>query len=78
MIRLLPRRLAPLAASSLAALGLLALPGSAHHSTAMFEWGQEARLENLVVERWVWTNPHTYIYARDAAGNQTTSATVRK
>ena len=54
----------------LAALGLLALPGSAHHSTAMFEWGQEARLENLTVERWVWTNPHTYLYARDAAGNR--------
>ena len=44
--------------------------GSAHHSTAMFEWGEETRLEDMTVERWVWTNPHTFIYARDEAGNR--------
>ena len=43
---------------------------SAHHSTAMFTWGDGARLDNLTVDRWVWTNPHTFIYARDAAGNR--------
>lgn len=43
----------------------MAVPGSAHHSTAMFAWGEESRLENMTVERWVWTNPHTFIYARD-------------
>jgi Family of unknown function (DUF6152) len=56
--------------AALAGLAALAIPGSAHHSTAMFEWGTETRLENLVVERWMWTNPHTFIYARDADGNR--------
>ena len=53
-----------------AGLASLAAPASSHHSTAMFDWGRETRLENLIVERWVWTNPHTFIYARDAAGNR--------
>lgn len=52
------------------AVGLAGGPGAAHHSTAMFEWGSETRMEDLTVERWVWTNPHTFIYARDAAGNR--------
>ena len=36
----------------------------------MFAWGDATRLNNMTVERWVWTNPHTFIYARDAAGNR--------
>jgi hypothetical protein len=36
----------------------------------MFDWGNEVRLEGLTVERWVWTNPHTFIYVRDGAGNR--------
>ena len=55
-----------------AALGAaaLALPAAAHHSTAMFEWGTSTELKNATVERWVWTNPHTFLYVRDAAGNR--------
>jgi hypothetical protein len=60
-----------LAAASLAlagaAIGAAAL---AHHSTAMFAWGEEKAMKNVTVERWVWTNPHTFIYVRDAAGNR--------
>ena len=54
----------------IAASGVWSTSGSAHHSTAMFEWGDEVRLDDLTVERWVWTNPHTFIYARDAQGNR--------
>ena len=55
-----------------AALGAaaLALPAAAHHSTAMFEWGTSTEMKNAPVERWVWTNPHTFLYVRDAAGNR--------
>ena len=55
-----------------AALGAaaLALPAAAHHSTAMFEWGTATEMKNVTVERWVWTNPHTFLYVRDAAGQR--------
>ena len=55
-----------------AALGAaaFALPAVAHHSTAMFEWGTSTEMKNVTVERWVWTNPHTFLYVRDAAGNR--------
>lgn len=43
---------------------------SAHHSTAMFEWGKEIPLKKATVLRWEWTNPHTFLYARDAQGNR--------
>ena len=54
------------AASALLAGGAVAMsaPSGAHHSTAMFEWGEEKTLENAVVERWEWTNPHTFLYVR--------------
>jgi len=39
----------------------LALPASAHHSTAMFEWGKEVPISGTV-ERFDWTNPHTFLY----------------
>ncbi|MEN7537325.1 DUF6152 family protein [Aurantiacibacter flavus] len=58
---------------ALAAAGVVAAlsgSGAAHHSTAMFAWGDEVRLNDMTVERWVWTNPHTFIYARDAEGNR--------
>lgn len=58
-------------AAAVAVTGLaLAIPGSAHHSTAMFEWGKEVPLKGAVVERWEWTNPHTFLYvkAKDANG----------
>jgi len=67
-----PVALTPVALTLVTLAGAAAFPAasSAHHSTAMFQWGEEARLENLTVERWVWTNPHTFIYARDEAGNR--------
>ena len=46
------------------AFGILALgatTSSAHHSTAMFEWGSAVPLEDATVTRWEWTNPHTWI-----------------
>ena len=63
-------RMAGIVTVAAAGLAVASIPGSAHHSTAMFAWGEETRMENLTVERWVWTNPHTFIYARDEAGNR--------
>ena len=54
------RRTAPLLA--LAALVVTATPVSAHHSTALFNWGKELPLTNATVERWDWTNPHVFLY----------------
>jgi hypothetical protein len=46
-------------------LGLLATAfsglASAHHSTAMFSWGNEKTLEGTV-SKWQWTNPHTFLW----------------
>jgi len=51
---------------ALASFGLAALvftaPSSAHHSTAMFEWGKEVKIPAATVEKWEWTNPHTFLY----------------
>lgn len=55
---------------ALAGAATLTVPGSAHHSTAMFAWGQSEPMRNMTIERWEWTNPHTFIYARDAQGNR--------
>ena len=54
------RRTTPLLA--LVALAVIATPVSAHHSTALFNWGNELPLANATVERWDWTNPHTFLY----------------
>lgn len=43
---------------------------SAHHSTAMFAWGESTEMDGATVERWVWTNPHTFLYVRDSQGNR--------
>lgn len=59
-----------LAAGAMAGAAALAAPGQAHHSTAMFEWGTATELNDVTVERWVWTNPHTFLYVRDAEGNR--------
>jgi hypothetical protein len=61
------RRLA--AAGAALAVGLAA-PALAHHSTAMFEWGKSTELKNVTVEKWEWTNPHTFLYVRDANGQR--------
>ena len=57
-------------AAVLASVAALAAPVAAHHSTAMFEWGTSTEMKNATVERWVWTNPHTFLYVRDSAGNR--------
>lgn len=46
-----------LIASSLA----LVRVASAHHSTAMFEWGKETSLSGTV-EKYQWTQPHTFLW----------------
>lgn len=48
---------------------VLSVPSSAHHSTAMFKWGEEVTLKNVVVDRWEWTNPHTFLYVRVKGGD---------
>ena len=57
-------------AAALAMTAAAAIPAAAHHSTAMFEWGTSTSMSNVTVERWVWTNPHTFLYVRDAQGNR--------
>ena len=45
---------------------------SAHHSTAMFEWGTEKSLAGTI-ERYEWTQPHTFLWVvvpRTAGGTQ--------
>lgn len=58
------------AAVAAGAMLALSAPALAHHSTAMFEWGKEMPMTNLTVEKWDWTNPHTYLYVRDATGQR--------
>lgn len=36
---------------------------TAHHSTAMFEWGTEKTLSGTI-EKYQWTQPHTFIWIR--------------
>ena len=47
-----------------------AVPAYAHHSTAMFDWGHSTELKSVVVEKWEWTNPHTFLYVKDATGQR--------
>ena len=64
-------RVAPKAYLAIAAAVVaVAAPVTAHHSTAMFEWGQAKPLTGMTVEKWEWTNPHTFLYARDAEGKR--------
>jgi len=41
---------------------------SAHHSTAMFEWGKEASLSGTIKE-YQWTQPHTFLWVIVPRGN---------
>ena len=52
------------AAVMVGALVAIVAPALAHHSTAMFEWGKEMPMKDVVVEKWDWTNPHTFLYVR--------------
>ena len=58
------------AAIAAGALFATAVPVLAHHSTAMFEWGKELPMKHVTVDRWEWTNPHTYLYVHDASGTK--------
>jgi hypothetical protein len=70
MLTRTPRRLALAVAAALTLPLAVAAPALAHHSTAMFEWGTSTEMKNVTVERWVWTNPHTFLYVRDGAGKR--------
>lgn len=59
-----------IASAVLAGAFAVAAPLAAHHSTAMFEWGTEKPMTGLTVERWEWTNPHTFLYVKDASGKR--------
>jgi len=48
--------------AALGATVLVAGPLAAHHSTAMFEWGKEMPMKEATVDKWEWTNPHTFLY----------------
>ena len=63
-------RPAAVAALFVASAAAVAVPGSAHHSTAMFEWGTVVEMDGATVERWDWTNPHVFLYVRDAQNNR--------
>lgn len=52
-----------------AGLALAALPVLAHHSTAMFNWGKPVEMKGATVERWDWTNPHTFLYVTVPGAN---------
>ena len=52
-----------------AGLALAAIPAPAHHSTAMFNWGKEVQMKGATVERWDWTNPHTFLYVEVKGAN---------
>jgi hypothetical protein len=56
--------------AAMAGAVLLAAPLVAHHSTAMFEWGKEVPMKNLTVDKWDWSNPHTYLYTHDDKGQK--------
>jgi len=36
----------------------------------MFEWGTSTELKNVKVDRWMWTNPHTFLYVTDEHGQK--------
>jgi len=43
------------------AAALAATSASAHHSTAMFEWGKEKSIDGTI-DKWEWTQPHTFVW----------------
>lgn len=71
MTKRISRRKA-IAGAAIAAGAILAtaVPVLAHHSTAMFEWGKELPMKHVTIDRWEWTNPHTYLYVHDANGTK--------
>ena len=60
----MPSRQTWLTTGAIAAAAALATAAWAHHSTAMFDWGKEVKIASATVERWDWTNPHTFLYVQ--------------
>lgn len=60
-VRRLPKLSGLLAVSLLAA----AVPAVAHHSAAPFDMTRKVTVSGIV-ERWVWSNPHSWLYLRVA------------
>ena len=42
---------------------VVATSAIAHHSTAMFEWGKEKKLEGTI-DKFEWTQPHTFLWLK--------------
>jgi len=61
------RRIAALA--SLGAAVALALPATAHHSTAMFDFSKTVEIKGTIKE-FQWTNPHTWTKVDVEGGGQ--------
>jgi hypothetical protein len=54
------------AAGALTAVLLAAVPAAAHHSSAMFDFSEDARVEfKAVVERFNYTQPHSWLYVEN-------------
>lgn len=64
------RKAFALSAAAAGSLLAVATPTAAHHSTAMFEWGKEVQMKGVTVEKWDWSNPHTFLYVKDAKGQR--------
>ena len=63
------RRMNPLAALVASVLaGSLAVPATAHHSTAMFDKSTELESHGTVVS-FKWTNPHSWLYIETKGAN---------
>ena len=62
-MKLKPVKLKKLIAPAVAgiAAALLGVSASAHHSTAMFDWGKEKKLEGTI-DKFQWTQPHAFIW----------------
>ena len=55
------------------AAALIGVSASAHHSTAMFDWGKEKKLEGTI-DKFQWTQPHTFIWVNVAGKGGKTEA----
>ena len=47
-----------------------AVPAFAHHSAAMFDMSKQVSVQGTV-EKWVWANPHSWLYIRVENANGT-------
>ncbi len=56
-----------LAGAACAGLLAAASTAAAHHSTAMFKWGEESTLVGTV-EAFEWTNPHVFTWFQVSNG----------